>query len=366
MADAKGRTKYYSLMEDLKNNILNGKIKPGDKIPSENELSSTYGVSRHTVRKALSILENDGFVTAEHGRGTFCMGRMHRNTKSNNIAVITTYISDYIFPRLIQGIDSVLTAKGYSIILKNTGNRQVNEAKCLEDILTKNVDGVIIEPSRSEVYCKHSNLYRILDEMNIPYVFVQGIYPQFMDKPHILMDDVRGGYLLAKYLIDLGHRNIVGIFKVDDYQGKARHKGYVQALQEANIPYDPDKVIWFHTEDREVMPLLGIKQLHKMNIRYDACMCYNDQIAWKVIKYLNKNGIRVPQDVSVTGYDDSVLPEEGFVKLTTIAHPKELFGELAAKLLLEQIAGVKEEDSNVKRLIEPKLIKRESCISRIV
>ena len=200
-------------------------------------------------------------------------------------------------------------------------------------ILTKNVDGVIIEPSRSEVYCKHSNLYRILEEMNIPYVFIQGIYPQFIDKPHILMDDVTGGYLLAKYLIDLGHKDIVGIFKVDDYQGKARHKGYVQALQEANIPYDPDKVIWFHTEDREVMPLLGIKQLRKLNIKYDACMCYNDQIAWKVIKYMEKNGIRVPQDVSVTGYDDSVLSENGLVKLTTIAHPKELVGELASLII---------------------------------
>lgn len=364
MADAKGRAKYYTLMEDLKKNILSGVIKPGERIPSENELSANYAVSRHTVRKALSILENEGFVVAEHGRGTFCMGRIKQNTKSNNIAVITTYISDYIFPRLIQGIDSVLTKEGYSIILKNTGNLQKMEAKSLEDILTKNVDGLIIEPSRSEVYCKHYNLYRMLDDLEIPYVFVQGIYPQFMNKPHILMDDVEGGYLLARYLIELGHKDIIGIFKVDDYQGKARHKGYVKALQEAGIPYDPDKVIWFQTEDRENKPLVGMKQIVQSGIKFDSIQCYNDQIAYKLMQYLNKLGIRVPEDVSITGYDNSILAETASVKLTTIAHPKERFGELAAKLLLEKIAGVSEEDSKVERLLKPELIIRDSCMKR--
>ena len=65
------------------------------------------------------------------------------------------------------------------------------------------------------------------------------------------------------------------------------------------------------------------------------------------MQYLNKSGIRVPEDVSITGYDNSILAETASVKLTTIAHPKERFGELAAKLLLEKIAGVSEEDSKV-------------------
>lgn len=59
------------------------------------------------------------------------------------------------------------------------------------------------------------------------------------DRPHILLDDCRGGYLITKHLIELGHREIVGVFKSDDTQGQQRHKGYVQALQEAGISYDP-------------------------------------------------------------------------------------------------------------------------------
>ena len=71
MAQANGRAKYYIVMESLKKDILSGKIKPGDKISSENELSKEFQVSRHTVRKALSILENEGLLEATHGLGTF-------------------------------------------------------------------------------------------------------------------------------------------------------------------------------------------------------------------------------------------------------------------------------------------------------
>ena len=76
MANENGKTKYYTLMEELKQAIMSGSIKPGEKLPSENELSDRYHISRHTVRKALSILINEGYIEAEHGRGTFCSQRM--------------------------------------------------------------------------------------------------------------------------------------------------------------------------------------------------------------------------------------------------------------------------------------------------
>ena len=143
--------KYFQLMEDLKEKILSGEIQAGDKLPSENELSKEYAISRQTVRKALQILQNMGYIYAEHGRGTFCSELVRHTHTSKNIAVVTTYLSDYIFPRVIAGIDSVLTAQGYSIILKNTRNSRSMEAKCLEELLQKDIDGVIIEPSKSQI-----------------------------------------------------------------------------------------------------------------------------------------------------------------------------------------------------------------------
>lgn len=362
--EEKGRTKYMTLMENLKGDILSGKIRPGEKLPSENELSARYEISRHTVRKALGMLANEGYITAEHGRGTFCSERMRHTKSSRNIAVITTYLSDYIFPRLLQGIDGVLTENGYSIILKNTGNSRAKEVRCLEDILTKDIEGLIIEPSKSQMYCKHQHLYERLEEYEIPYVFMQGIFPQMEGKPYVLMDDCKGGYLLTKYLIDLGHKGIAGIFKADDIQGQERHKGYVKALQEGGMAYDPDMVIWFHTEDRTVKPISEITRLAKARADLDAVVCYNDQIAMETVRVLKKAGKRVPQDISITGYDNSAIAQSGSVKLTTIAHPQEQLGEMAAELLLQCIrqGAVMEEERHL--LIAPELIVRESCLDR--
>ncbi len=356
--------KYCKLMEDLKEKILSGEIRTGDKLPSENELSASYQVSRQTVRKALSILENAGYIYAEHGRGTFCSELLHHTRNSKNIAVVTTYLSDYIFPRVIQGIDDVLTGQGYSIVLKNTKNSRSQEARCLEELLQKDIDGIIIEPSKSQIYCKHVNLYRKLEEYQIPYVFIQGCFSQMDDKPHVLMDDCRGGYLITKYLIQTGHKNIIGVFKSDDIQGQNRHKGYVMALQEAGMLYEPDKVIWFYTEDRVVHPYESIKKMAESHCAMDAVVCYNDQIAIKVIQALSDAGLKVPEDVSVTGYDNSYMASSGGLQLTTIVHPQEKLGEMAAELLLDLIQSGEEAQKQKHILIEPEIIIGNSCIER--
>lgn len=118
MGKNKGEMKYHTLKESLKNDILSGVYQPGDKMPSENQLVQEYDLSRHTVRKALSILEEEGYIIAVHGKGTFCTERALHKKESKNIAVVTTYISDYIFPRLIQGINSVLSKMDTALFLR--------------------------------------------------------------------------------------------------------------------------------------------------------------------------------------------------------------------------------------------------------
>jgi GntR family transcriptional regulator of arabinose operon len=360
--DNRNKLKYHELSEELRKKILNGEVKPNDKLPSENELSAAYQVSRQTVRKALQILQEEGYIYTEHGRGTFCSDLISHRKKSKNIAVVTTYLSDYIFPTVIQGIDEVLTENGYSILLKNTNNSRNREAKCLEELLQKDIDGLIIEPSKSQIFCKHLNLYAILDEYRIPYVFIQGTYAQLEDKPHILMNDRKGGFLITDYLIQRGHKNIIGIFKADDLQGQERHKGYIEALQHAGIPYDPDKVIWYYTEDRKSHPYEKIRQMTKKRNQepFDAVVCYNDQIAIQVLKALEEEQIACPDEVAVTGYDNSYLAATCRVPLTTIAHPQERLGKMAAELLLKLIREepISEQERSI--LMEPELIIRDS------
>ncbi len=111
-------SKYWKLMSELKQKIVDGYYQSGDKMPSENELAAVYQVSRHTVRKALAILEHEGYIYAVHGKGTFVseMGR-HTNDISQYCCCDDIFVRLY-FSVCYSGIDQVMTENGYSIILK--------------------------------------------------------------------------------------------------------------------------------------------------------------------------------------------------------------------------------------------------------
>ena len=351
--------KCAKLVDDLKRQIMSGEIRPGDKISSENVLAKEYDISRQTVRKAIDILRNEGFLYAEHGRGTFCSDMIKQEGNSGNIAVVMTYLSDYIFPYIIRGIDEVLEKEEYSILLKSTHNYRKVEAKCLEELVKKNIDGLIIEPSKSQIAFKNHDIFSMLERYRVPFVFVQGVYHGMEDKPYVLLDDEKGGYLITKHLIELGHKRIVGVFKADDRQGQNRHSGYVRALQEAGIWYDPSLVVWFHTEDMQSLPREMIQELVKKE-QVDAVVSYNDRIAIQIINALEEVGISIPEDISVTGFDDSEFAKNLKVPLTTIKHPQRKIGEAAAELLIKLMKGYAVEEDKLHIIMEPELVVRDS------
>ena len=135
------KTKYNMVKEKITDWITSGKVKPGEKIYSENELVKMFGVSRHTVRQAVGDLVHEGWLYREQGAGTFCSFKkaeveqtvLPTQTNGKNIGVITTYISDYIFPSIIRGIESYLTAQGYSLTFACTDNDIEKEKQCLFD-----------------------------------------------------------------------------------------------------------------------------------------------------------------------------------------------------------------------------------------
>lgn len=137
-------------------------------------------------------------------------------------------------------------------------------------------------------------------------------------------------------------------------------------MQEAGIAYDPDKVVWFYTEDRKTHPY---EQMYHM-ARHGVCIFLT---VWypitirshlEVIRALEDAGLKVPEDVSVTGYDDSYLASSGKVPLTTVAHPQEKLGEMAAELLLGLLKEGNIPESERQILVKPELVIRESCRSR--
>ncbi|SHJ34867.1 GntR family transcriptional regulator [Pseudobutyrivibrio xylanivorans] len=352
-------TKYEFIVNDIKKQINLGAYSVNEKIPSENQLALKYDVTRQTVRHALSVLVSEGYLYSKQGSGTFVAPQLKKRGNSKNIAVVTTYMSDYIFPRVIQGINKVLSERGYSILLKTTNNSRKGEAWCMEELLSKNIDGMIIEPSQSAISCQHQVLYEQMDSMGIPYVFIQGCYEAMLDRPHVMLDDVEGGRLITEHLIKLGHKNIAGIFKADDMQGIFRHKGYVKALTEAGIPYNPDLVVWYHTKDRTMRPLEGMIHILESGISCHAVVCYNDEIAADVIKGLTGIGRQVPHDISVTGFDNSLLAKGRGI--TTVSHPQEDMGRMAAETLIGLIEGnVSRKEAHI--LLTPELVERKSTL----
>lgn len=284
------QTKHTMVKEKIKEWIKAGKVKPGEKIYSENELVKKFGVSRHTVRQAIGDLVHEGWLYREQGSGTFCSGQITQSNPQNdstphtngkNIGVITTYISDYIFPSIIKGIESYLTEKGYMLTLACTDNNIEKEKHCLQSMLSRNIDGLIVEPTKSSSYNPNIKYYLELELKDIPYLMINQFYQELLP-PHIIVNDEKGGFIATEHLIKLGHEKIIGIFKADDNQGVNRMQGFIRAFRENNITLFPEMVITFTTEENDQFCDKVKKLLSNPDTKPTGIICYNDQTALHV------------------------------------------------------------------------------------
>lgn len=347
-------TKYKRVKNHILSLINNNKLKSNNKIPPENKLAEIHQVSRNTVRKALSEMVNEGYLYTKHGVGTFINPV---NNKTKNIGVISTYINDYIFPSVISGINDYLSEKSHSIFLSETKNDIEREKQCLENMLSKNIEGLIIEPAKSACIPKNIDLYKKFAQRNIPLVLIHGFFNKY-DFSHVVMDDFYSGYIATKYLLEKNYKNIMGIFKNDDIQGINRYNGFLKAMNEYNNPITPNTIIWFNTEDKKQKPSYILKHMIELGEHIpSAIFCYNDEIAFNIIKLLKKYNIRIPNDITIIGHDDSLLAHASETKFTSIRHPKDKLGKIAAKSLLKII---NKEEKKVQIKIKGELIIRDS------
>lgn len=351
--------KYIQVKEFIKDYIQKGQLEIDDKLFSEHELVSRFGISRHTVRKAIGELVNEGWLYQVQGKGTFVAdidGIVKK--KSKLIGVVTTYLKDYIFPNIIYGIDEVLSKEGYTILLGHTNNEFEKERTCLLNMLHNNLDGLIIEPTKSVLPNPNLDVYEQIQNRGIPIVFIHAYYSNFRAS-YVIEDDVLGGYMVTRHLIDKGHRNIAGIFKSDDMQGHSRFQGFVQAHRENDLTIKEEYILWFSSQDSERL-FEDRKDIQKFIDKIRNCtalICYNDQIAIRMLELLREEGIKIPEDCSVVGFDNSELAQQGEIKLTTVAHPKEELGRKAASGLLSLMSGQK---GYIEEKMKTKLIIRDS------
>ena len=348
--------KYVQISEYFKVKMLDGSIGYGDKLMSESEIVEHFKVSRHTVRQALMQLEKEKFIYKEQGRGAFCCYK-EKNRVSKNIAVLTTYISNYIFPPIISGIEEVLSSSGYTLSLYNTNNEKAKEGEYLKKIIDSEFSGLIIEPTMSALTNVNSDLYRELEEKSIPYIMINAKYDD-LKAAYVVMDDIAGGYGLTKYLLQMGHKNIAGIFKTDDLQGIKRQEGYLSALETAGTEIEEEYIGKYVTGQESFLPYEFISNLLRKENKPTAVVCYNDQVAFYVLQAARDAGLRVPEDISIVGYDDSDIATATEVKLTTVRHPKEEMGRRVARFLINMI---EQGEKNPFFVYRPELIVRNSA-----
>jgi len=361
----KSLPKYAQLKKEILEWLDTGKLRPNDQMPSENELAEQFGLSRQTVRQTLGELEQEGRLYRIQGKGTFVSesSRIERGVgmEAPAIGLVTTYISNYIFPHIVRGVEAAVRSRSCRLMLASTDNDKGRERDILSMLASQPLSGLIIEPTKSAEGNPNLAYFLALNNQSIPYVMIHASYPE-LSCPSLVVDDEEGGYAAALHLLQLGHRRIAGFFKTDDLQGVLRLKGFMRAHQQESCSLPPDQVVTYRTEEKETKPIEEAARLLSRSDaeRPTALVCYNDELAVQLLEAIRKAGLSVPQDVSVVGFDDSSLATATEVKLTSLTHPMEKMGEDAASLLFEMIESGGGAAVPASKRYKPELIVRES------
>lgn len=361
--------KYIELASQLKNLIQkyqqNDPYENGPsaafQLPTEAALCQMYHVSRQTVRKALSVLEEEHLIRKRQGSGSYAVPDLYQK-RGNQIAILVSSNTEYIYPRLLADLCGTLQKHGLSWTVYVTENQINKEREILEFLLEnienngepnpeihsqnkeKTVCGIISEGCMTNFPTPNYDLYQHLIQRNTALLFFRGSYSNLPDIPSIKDDNYNGGYALATYLVSLGHQKIGGIFNSDDVQSAEQRFGFLSALRDARLLSCEAYLCSFDThqltalekqQDTEFLSDFLSGQLKTVT----AIVCCNDEIAYWLIKKLYSRNIRVPEDVSVVCFDCSYLSDLSAVQITHYTQREHDLGITAAESVIHLIKG---------------------------
>ena len=329
-------SKYKRLAAFLRDDILTGKLT--DKLPTEMELMQRHEVSRQTVRHALDLLTDEGLITSRQGSGTYVSLNRETRPDPKKIVFVSSSLSDYIFPSIVRGIEHELQKTDYSLSLLSTDYRFEREAEILQSLISDPPSGILIEGNRTVLPSPNMRLYRQLIQMRVPMIFLHSGQWELTEIPSVTTDDRAGGKDAVHYLADRGHRSLAGVFNCQDGQSINRYYGMLRAMQERGLQFHDDAILWYQSNDTLDI-LLQSDSTMQFFSESSAIVCYNDQAAIRILRYLTERGVRVPDEKSLISFDDSVFSQFTTPGITSFIHPKEAMGRMAASRLLGLITG---------------------------
>lgn len=351
--------KYKRLAEQLREELARDGGRRGYKLPTELELAQRYQMSRQTVRHALQLLAEEGLIQRRQGSGSYATGKA-LSAPSRGIAVVTSFLDDYIFPTILHDAQAVFAQAGYETQVYATENRVDAEREILKKLLAEPPCGFLIEGAKTALPTPNMDVYQRILQTGAPVLFLHGICAG-LNATCVADDNYGGGYRLANYLIGRGRGEIAGIFKSDDIQGPQRYHGAVSAIRDAGLCMRDERFAWYDTEDRRRMLAERDTRVLAQFVRErlegaQAVICYNDEVAYLLIQELLSAGRRVPEDVAVASFDNSYYSQLGPVPVTSLRHRNSRMGRVAAEQLTAMLGG----RAGQSRVLDWELVERSS------
>lgn len=279
---------------------------------------------------------------------------------TNTIGLAVSDIRNAFFSSLAKGVEDECQKYNWNVILCNSNDKHSKDMQNLRMLADKGVSGIILGMAAESTAEMVQECIDFMNHERIPYILVDR-YIETRQAGIVCVDHVHGGYQAVKYLLKLGHRRIACITGPSNLiDSQQRLEGYIRALAEFGIPYDPELIVEgkYTFESGEQ----AIGELFQKGVSVDAVFFFNDMMAIGAMKWLQSHGICIPEDLSVIGYDDIFMDEFLSVPLTTIRQPTEQLGRMAARKIINQEVGDERPEERI--IFEPELVERKSVLDR--
>jgi LacI family transcriptional regulator len=275
--------------------------------------------------------------------------------KSQTIGLVVTDIENPFFGSLTRYIDEATHQNNYSLILAVSRDDPELENQILQKFIGERVDGILVVPT--QLARAEFRIYELLAKRGVPFVFATTFYPGY-DGDYVMTDLEQGSYRLTRYLLELGHRDIVFLVSSDLRSpiSDLRISGFKRAFAEFSLEVEGESIVQCQRPDFQsgYGATKGILEKRQP----DAVIAINDVLALGVLKAIKEVGLRVPDDISVAGYDGVIFSSIADVPLTTVRQNVSEIARLAVQLLIRKISDASPQEGRV--LIPPELMVRDS------
>lgn len=312
-------------------------------------LNGRPGYSLKTKKKVLQVIEELGYHPNAVARGLI-------NNRTHTIGVLFPYLSGSLVTDLLRGIEKAASDRGSSVIVCHTESCEDKTMKYLQLLSEKRVDGVIFT---SEVL--KEQYYEFINKINVPVVLLSTKSEEFQI-PYVKVDDFKAAYSATEYLIKKGHTRIGMLSgpEKDVIAGKPRIEGFVKAMKDYNIPCDNNNIVvtdGFAFEQGHS----GLLDILKLKPDITAIFAASDEIAIGAVSSAYQLGIKVPEDLSIIGYDNINLASLTIPPLTTVHQPFMEMGEIAGNMLLDLMENEHLPESTIVKhsIVERKSVKEK-------